>query len=59
MSWQVSVHKYKYSQDSRRKILKKLWKQGYLKFMGQFGDSFLYEIPDHNAMEEYKKRIKK
>lgn len=59
MSYIVSVNRYKYSQQSRRKILKKLAKEGHLIFKGLQHKNFIYEIPNELAMEEYKKRAKK
>jgi len=54
----ISVHKYKWSQMSRRRILKKLWKEGYLNLKEFAHDKFWYEINSSEGMEEYKKRFK-
>lgn len=51
-----SVHKYKYSQDSRRNVLKRLAKEGYLKKIQESKTHKYYEIVN---MEEYIKRTKK
>jgi hypothetical protein len=45
-----SVHIYKWSQDTRRKKLKKLAKQGHLKFLYRTKTHFHYEILN---MKEY------
>lgn len=58
MNWIVSVNKYKYSQSSRRSILKKLAKQGIIKFIGLVNKNYTYSIETNEAMEEYKKRTK-
>lgn len=57
MSWEVSVNRYKYSQEKRRKLLKKMAKQGIIIFRGLWNKNFVYIIPTHEAMEEYKRRI--
>lgn len=56
MTWDVSVHKYKYSQDSRRRILRKLWKGGFIVLRRVTKTHYEYVIPNTEAMDEYKKR---
>ena len=51
-----SVHKYKYSQDSRRNILKRMCKAGFLKKIEESKTHKYYQILD---MDEYVKRTKK
>lgn len=48
-----SVHIYKYSQESRRKKLRKMSKEGVIKFVGRDKTHIHYEIVD---MEEYRRR---
>lgn len=55
----ISVNKYKYSQQSRRKILKKLYKEGFIKFMGLINKNFTYIIDTEIGMQEYRKRTGK
>lgn len=55
----ISVNKYKYSQQSRRKILKKLSKEGFIKFIGLINKNFTYIIDTEIGMLEYKKRTGK
>lgn len=60
--WKICVHKYSYTQDKRRRNLKILAKEGWIKFLGYYNSRFHYEIPDIESMKvytEYKnKRIK-
>lgn len=50
---ECSVHRYKYSQDKRRLNLKRMMRDGVLKFIGRTKTHFHYEIIN---IEEYKKR---
>lgn len=47
-----SVHKYKYSQENRRALLKRLLKNGALELVTKTKTHFYYKIIN---MEEYKK----
>lgn len=51
----VTVHRYKYSQDTRRRLLRRLSKIGILKFSGLTKTHFKYEVLNQ---EEYNKRVK-
>ena len=51
----ISVHIYKYNQNTRRNLLKRLSKCGILKFLGRTKTHFNYEVLD---MKEYSKRLK-
>ena len=53
MKIDCSVHIYKYSQEKRRKVLKKLSKEGSLKYLGRSKTHFYYSILN---MEEYKNK---
>lgn len=55
----ISVNKYKYSQESRRRILKKLAKDGFIKFIGLINKNYTYSIPNEESMLEYRKRTGK
>ena len=48
----ISVHRYKYSQDSRRKKLKKAAKNGKVKYLGMSKTHHYYEILDMNYYVE-------
>lgn len=50
-----SVHKYKHSQENRRKLLKRLMKDTVLKLLQVTKTHFQYEIVN---MSEYVKRTK-
>jgi ribosomal protein S25 len=56
MKYEISVHKYKYSQSSRRNILKKLSNQGFINYIGQNKTHYYYTITSEVGMTEYRKR---
>ncbi len=55
----ITVHRYKYSQESMRKILRKLGKQGYLEFKGAVKDTIFYQCSNYENFNELRKRTKK
>lgn len=53
---QITVHRYKYSQDTRRKLLRRLSKIGILEFLGRTQTHYKYKVLDQ---VEYSKRVGK
>lgn len=49
----ISVHVYKWSQNRRRTFLKRLAKEGIIKFVGRNKTHFNYEILTKEAFDEY------
>lgn len=55
----ITVHRYKYSQESVRRILRKLSKQGYLKFKGAIKDTIFYQCDTEENFNELRNRTKR
>ena len=54
----ITVHRYKYSQERMRNILRKMSKQGYLIFKGAVKDTIFYQCDNKESFEELKNRTK-
>jgi hypothetical protein len=52
----ITVHRFKYSQDNRRKLLRRLSKIGILEFLGRTQTHFQYKVLNQI---EYIKRLGK
>ena len=55
----ITVNRYKHSQESMRKILRKLSKQGYLDFKGIVKDTIFYQCDNRENFNELRKRTNK
>jgi len=54
----ITVHIYKWQHERKRKILRKLTRQGHVKFEGRTKDEYLYTYETREQFEEFLKRLK-
>ena len=51
----LTAHRYKYSQEKPRKILKKMEKKGLVEFIGLINKEFTYKTNEEGKQEFYKR----